>query len=67
MTNIENNAIQTISELSDRDLDCVSGGSDLLKYAIADGAQKGVAEAAGGGTTTGFGSALGCIISGLCH
>jgi hypothetical protein len=65
MTRIENNV--TLGELNDRELDRVSGGSDLLKYAIADGAQKGVAEAGGGGTTTGFGSALGCILSGLCH
>ena len=44
MTTVENNGTQTVCELSDRELDCVSGGSDLLKYAIADGAQKGVEE-----------------------
>ncbi len=50
MTMIENNVPRTNCELDDAELDRVSGGDDLLKYAIADGAQKGVTEAAGNGS-----------------
>jgi len=41
MTKIENDGAKV---LTDRELDVVSGGDSLLKYAILDGVRQGMAE-----------------------
>ena len=58
MTRIENNRNETIVELNDRELDGVSGGDSLLKYAVLEGVRKGMAETCPP-PSNGFGASLG--------